>query len=172
MHRSQSAQSDVNANINDAAIAFLRIAVGLFFLILGQYKVFGTAFTLHGGFESDVTGMLHSGGTYPIMVLVLEKIILPHPHAIAFLVAYGEFLIGLSLIFGVLSRLASVFGLILMLLMWLSGGYPGPHAEFWQYWGSSLDWSILALCFVAMILGRPEQLWSLSKVRRPMLARE
>ena len=171
MHRSQSAQSDVNANINDAAIAFLRIAVGLFFLILGQYKVFGTAFTLHGGFEKDVTAMMHSGA-YPFMVPVLEKIILPHPHPVAFLVAYGEFLIGLSLIVGVLSRLASVFGLVLMLLMWLSGGYPGPHVAFWQYWGASLDWSIFALCFLALIFGRPEQLWSLSKVRRPMLGSE
>jgi thiosulfate dehydrogenase [quinone] large subunit len=171
MYRSQSAQPDVSANTNDTAIAFVRIAVGLFFLILGQYKVFGTAFTLHGGFESDVTGMLHSGSTYPIMVPVIEKIILPHPHAIAFLVAYGEFLIGLSLIFGVLSRLASVFGLILMFLMWLSGGYPGPHVAFWQYWGASLDWSIFALCFIAMIFGRPEQLLSLSRVLRPVRRR-
>ncbi len=38
-------------NGNSYALAFLRIGVGILFLIFGQYKVFGTAFTLHGGFQ-------------------------------------------------------------------------------------------------------------------------
>jgi len=40
---------------NTHALALLRIGVGLLFLIFGQYKVFGTAFTLHGGFQSWIT---------------------------------------------------------------------------------------------------------------------
>src|SRR6266581_3973338 len=36
---------------NAKALAFLRISVGILFLIFGQYKVFGTQFTLHGGFQ-------------------------------------------------------------------------------------------------------------------------
>ena len=36
---------------NTKAIAFLRICVGLLFLTFAQYKVFGTEFTLGGGFQ-------------------------------------------------------------------------------------------------------------------------
>lgn len=152
-------------NANTFAITLVRIVVGLFFVVFGEYKVFGTAFTLHGGFESYVAGMLHGGQTYPWMAPVIERVILVYPHPVAFLVAYGELLIGLSLVFGVLSRLASVFGLLLMILIWLAGGYPGAHADFWRYWGASLDWSVFALCFVALIVGRPEERWSLRDLR-------
>ena len=36
---------------NALALAVLRIAIGLLFLIFAQYKVFGTQCTLHGGFQ-------------------------------------------------------------------------------------------------------------------------
>jgi thiosulfate dehydrogenase [quinone] large subunit len=76
-------------------------------------------------------------------------------------VGYGEFLIGVSLLIGVLSRVASLFGCALMLAMWLSGGYPGPHAAFWMYWGASLNWSVFAICFVVLAAGHPEDAVSL-----------
>jgi thiosulfate dehydrogenase [quinone] large subunit len=162
MNRSEM---QVSENANTLAITLVRIVVGLFFVVFGEYKVFGTAFTLHGGFESYVAGMLHGGETYPWMAPVIERVVLVYPHPMAFLVAYGELLIGLSLVFGMLTRLASVFGLLLMILIWLSGGYPGAHADFWRYWGASLDWSVFALCFVALIVGRPEERWSLRASR-------
>jgi thiosulfate dehydrogenase [quinone] large subunit len=95
------------------------------------------------------------------MVPVLNGVLAHGATAMAFAVAYGEFLIGLSLLSGVLSRIASIFGFLLMTAMWLSGGYPGAHAAFWQYWGASLNWSILAVCFVVLALGRPEELWAI-----------
>ncbi|HKF24756.1 MAG TPA: hypothetical protein VKB24_02230, partial [Candidatus Acidoferrum sp.] len=49
---------------NARAVAFLRIATGVFFLIFGQYKVFGTQFTLHGGFQFWINRFL-DGGAYP-----------------------------------------------------------------------------------------------------------
>lgn len=150
----------VEKESNTTAIAFLRIVVGLFFTIFGQYKVFGTEFTLHGGFERFIKGFIQSGA-YPFMVPVLKFILAHCATFVAFSVAYGEFLIGVSLLIGVLSRVASVFGLLLMISMWLSGGYPGPHAQFWMYWGASLDWSVFALCFAVLLFGRPEQRWSL-----------
>jgi thiosulfate dehydrogenase [quinone] large subunit len=134
----------------------------MFFAVFGEYKVFGTQFTLHGGFQHYVSGMLH-GGAYPFMVPVLQGILAHAATAVAFAVAYGEFLIGISLVIGVRSRLASFFGFLLMMAMWLSGGYPGAHAAFWQYWGASLDWSVFALCFVVLMLGRPEEILSLRR---------
>jgi thiosulfate dehydrogenase [quinone] large subunit len=145
---------------NTVAITALRIVVGLFFTIFGEYKVFGTEFTLHGGFQEAVEGFI-SGGAYPFMVPILHGILVHFATAMAFAVAYGEFLIGVSLLIGVWSRIASGFGFVLMMSMWLSGGYPGTSAAFWRYWGASLNWSVLAVCFLVLMLGRPEELWSL-----------
>src|SRR6516162_113823 len=39
-------------NANAIAMVILRMGVGLLFLIFGEYKVFGTQFTLHGGFSA------------------------------------------------------------------------------------------------------------------------
>jgi len=61
------ASADPNTYINSRALAVLRIGVGIFFLIFGQYKVFGTQFTLHGGFQFWINRFLE-GGAYPFMV--------------------------------------------------------------------------------------------------------
>src|SRR5579872_507845 len=96
---------------NAIALAGLRIAVGCLFLIFGEYKVFGTQFTLHGGFQYWINRFLQ-GAAYPFMVPVLQRVVLTHATAIAFLVAYGELAIGLSLVLGILVRIASAFGAI------------------------------------------------------------
>jgi uncharacterized membrane protein YphA (DoxX/SURF4 family) len=149
---------------NTYALALLRIGVGLLFLIFGQYKVFGTAFTLHGGFQFWINKFLESGA-YPFMAPILRAFVLPHATAIAFLVAYGEFAIGLGLIVGVLVRSASFGGLLLMLTMLFSSDYPGAGAPFWQYFGASLSHSVFALCFAAFLLGRADSVWSVTALR-------
>src|SRR5215467_9047401 len=149
-----------NSSLNNSrALAFLRIAVGLLFLIFGQYKVFGTQFTLHGGFQFWINRFL-AEGAYPFMAPVLRGFVLPHATPIAFLVAYGEFAIGISLILGLLVRSASVCGFIFMLTLLFSSDYPGSTAAFWQYFGASLSHSIFALCFLAFLLGDSEQVFS------------
>ena len=147
---------------NTLALAGLRIAVGLFFTVFGQYKVFGKQF-VDGGFQHYVESFLQ-GGAYPFMVPILRGILTHAAMLMAYSVAYGEFLIGVSLVVGLLSRVASVFGFALMVAMWLSGGYPGAHAAFWMYWGASLNWSVFALCFVALAVGHPEEVWSLQQL--------
>lgn len=150
---------------NATALATLRVLVGIFFLLFGEYKVFGTEFTLHGGFEESIRNFL-AQGTYPWMAPVLQHVVLPHARFCAFLTAYGELLIGLGLIFGVLTRVASIFGMLLMMLLWLAGGYPGPHVALWRYFGASLDWSVFAACFAAFLIGEPEARWSLTPLLR------
>ena len=147
---------------NTVALAVLRIAVGFFFAIFGQYKVFGSGF-VRSGFRDYVEGFIRDGA-YPFMVPVLRWILAHAATAMALAVGYGELLIGISLLIGLLSRLASLFGFALMLAMWLSGGYPGPHAAFWMYWGASLNWSIFAICFAVLAAGQPEQVASLRRV--------
>ncbi len=150
---------------NSFALAILRIAVGCLFLIFGEYKVFGTQFTLHGGFQYWIHRFLQ-GGAYPFMVPVLQGVVLPHATVIAFLVAYGELAIGLSLFFGILVRTASGFGAIYMLTLLFSSNYPGSHAPFWQYFGASLDHSVLALCFLTFIVGRSDLMLSARRTSR------
>jgi thiosulfate dehydrogenase [quinone] large subunit len=145
---------------NENVLAALRIAVGVYFIMFGEYKVFGTQFTLGGGFQGYITRYL-TRGAYPFMVPVLQGTILPHAKLFAFLVAYGEFAIGLGLIFGVLTRTASIWGLLLMLAMMFSADYPGAGAAPWQYFGASLNHSVFALCFVAFIFGNPDRALSL-----------
>jgi len=146
-----SSKGDSNA----IALAVLRIGVGILFMIFAEYKVFGTQFTLHGGFQYWINHFIEDGA-YPFMKPVLKSFVLPHATPIAFLVAYGELCIGLSLVSGVLVRAASFFGLIFMLSLLFSANYPGPNAPFWQYFGASLDHSVLALCFLAFLIGRAD----------------
>jgi uncharacterized membrane protein YphA (DoxX/SURF4 family) len=145
---------------NARALAVLRISVGLLFLVFSQYKVFGTQFTLHGGFEFWINRFLQDGA-YPFMVPVLRNFVLPHARPIAFLAAYGELAIGVALTLGICVRWASSFGLLYMLTLLFSSNYPGPGAPLWQFFGASLDHSVLALCFLAFLLGNPADLWSI-----------
>lgn len=149
---------------NDRALALLRIGVGILFLIFGQYKVFGTQFTLHGGFQFWINRFL-SEGVYPFMAPVLRNFVLPHATVFAFLTAYGELAIGISLLAGILVRAASRCGCVFMLTLLFSSDYPGQHAPFWQYFGASLSHSVFALCFLAFALGDSESVWSLRRWR-------
>jgi thiosulfate dehydrogenase (quinone) large subunit len=147
------------ADTNGQALAFLRVAVGLLFFVFGEYKVFGTEFTRHGGFQFWINRFLE-GGAYPFMVAVLRGFVLPHATPIAFLVAYGELAIGLGLILGILVRPASACGILYMLTLLFSSDYPGAQAPFWQYFGASLSHSVFVLCFVAFLIGRSDEVWS------------
>jgi thiosulfate dehydrogenase (quinone) large subunit len=154
------------ANRNTFALASLRIAVGCLFLIFAQYKVFDMQFTLGGGFQSWINRFLHDGGTYPFMVPVLQRVALPYATAIAFLVAYGELAIGLALVFGIWVRIASVLGFFYMLSLLFSSNYPGAHVPLWQYFGASLDHSVLALCFLTFLSSRSDEVLSLRHLLR------
>ena len=136
---------------NTRALAYLRIAVGLLFLIFAEYKVFGTQFTLGGGFQGWINRFL-ANGAYPFMVPVLKGFVLRYGTVIAFLVAYGELAIGLALVLGLLVRAASVCGLVYMLALLFSSNYPGPDAPPWHYFGAALDHLVLALCFAAFAI--------------------
>jgi thiosulfate dehydrogenase [quinone] large subunit len=145
------------------ALAGLRVAVGCLFLIFGQYKVLSTQFTLHGGFQWWSNKFLQDGSAYPFMVPVLTGFVLPHSTAIAFLVAYGELAIGLALVLGVLVRIASVFALIYMLTLLFSSNFPGHSAPLWEYFGASLEHSVLALCFATFIVAGSIDVFSVKK---------
>ena len=152
---------------NDKALAGLRIAVGVLFLIFAEYKVFGTTFTLGGGFQGWIHRFVDEGAAYPFMVPMLKGFVLAHGTAIAFLVAYSELAIGVALTLGIFTRVASVGGLVYMLTLLVSSNYPGPHAPAWEYFGASLDHLGLALCFATFIASDPDRVLSLRARLRP-----
>jgi len=127
--------------------------------------VFGTQFTLHGGFQFWINRFLEDGA-YPFMKPILKNFVLPNATPLAFFVAYGELAIGISLVTGILVRAASFFGLIFMLSLLFSSNYPGPQAPLWQYFGASLDHSVLALCFLTFLVGRSDNALSLASLRK------
>lgn len=153
-------QDEEAAKRNTLALAGLRLAVGCLFLIFAEYKVVGTKFTLGGGFQWWINRFLQDGAAYPFMVPVLQRFVLPHGTAIAFLAAYGELAIGLSLVSGIFVRSASAFGLAYMLTLLFSSNYPGAGAPLWQYFGASLNHLVLAFCFVAFLCSRSEAVLS------------
>jgi thiosulfate dehydrogenase (quinone) large subunit len=147
------------------ALTGLRVAVGVLFLIFCEYKIAGTQFTLGGGFQYWINRFI-ADGAYPFMVPVLKSFVLPHATPIAFLVAFGELGIGTALVIGVWVRAASLCGLLYMLGLLFSANYPGAHAPFWQYFGASLDHLVLALCFAAFALTKPQETLSLVSLLR------
>jgi len=153
---------NVDESRNSLALAVLRAGVGAFFLVFGEYKVFGTQFTLGGGFQYWIHKFLDEGGAYPFMIPILQDFVLRFATPIAFLVAYGELAIGLALFLGLAVRPASICGLVFMLTLLASSDYPGAHAAFWQYFGASLSHSVFALCFAVFLLCRSEARWSLA----------
>jgi thiosulfate dehydrogenase [quinone] large subunit len=138
--------------------------VGLLFLIFGQYKVFGTQFTLGGGFQMWINRFIEHGA-YPFMAGLLKGFVLSYATPIAFLVAYGELLIGIALVAGILVRPASICGLVFMLTLLFSSDYPGANAAFWQYFGASLSHSVLALCFATFLAGDANQVFAVRLLR-------
>jgi uncharacterized membrane protein YphA (DoxX/SURF4 family) len=150
---------------NLRALAFLRICVGVFFLVFAQYKILSTQFTLHGGFQFWINKFLTEGGAYPFMAPILRNFVLPHATPIAFLVAYGELAIGLALLLGAFVRPASIAGLVFMFTLLFSSDYPGPAAPLWQYFGASLSHSVFALCFLTFLVGCSDAVWSVPSRR-------
>jgi uncharacterized membrane protein YphA (DoxX/SURF4 family) len=147
------------SNQQARALAFLRMAVGLLFLIFAEYKLTSTRF-IRSGMAAYISHFIKQG-CYPFMQSFLQKVILPHAVFFGALVGISEFLIAISLITGVLVRWASVGGLLMMLLLLFSSNYPGAQAPFWQYFGASLDHSVLALCFLTFLIGKPDAVWAL-----------
>lgn len=147
------------------ALAVLRIGVPLFFLIFAQYNLRNEVYAARWLSVLDQQ-ISKRRRRYPFMEPILRGSVLSHATPIAFLVAYGEFAIGLALILGVFVRAASVAGFVFMLPLLFASDYPGSAAPLWQYFGASLSHSIFAFCFVTFLLSDAGAVWSLSSRKK------
>jgi thiosulfate dehydrogenase [quinone] large subunit len=152
------------ADQQSKALAFLRISIGLIFLIFAEYKLTSTRF-IRVGMAQYISQFLNES-SYPFVRPFLRNIVLPHTVFFGAIVAISELLLALSLLTGVLVRWASVGGLTMMLVLLFSSNYPGPQAPFWEFFGASLDHSVLALCFIALLIAPSNQRWALLRSKQ------
>lgn len=107
-----------SARIRTWPIVLLRVYTGVFFAYHGFGKLRRDNFA--EGLAGFVDGRLdNSVGFFRPF---LESVVLPNASLFAFLVAWGELLVGLALVAGLLTRYASIAGAFMVLCFWMTKG--------------------------------------------------
>ena len=140
------------------ALIIARICTGIFFVLFGEYKVFGSAFA-HAGFAHYLEGYIQETAV-SFYRPVLSHVVLPHVVFFGYLVGVVELFIGISLIFGIFVRVASVLGMLHMFSLTLATWWsPGHGAPLWRYFGAELDHLPLLLLFLIFYAAGPSGWW-------------
>ena len=146
-------------------IAAVRMAVSVFFLLFGEYKVAGPRFA-HGGFQTYLQEYIASSavGFYRP---VLSGLVLPHAVFFGYLVGVVELLVGVSLLIGLWVRPASVLGILFLLNLTLAAWWePGHGAPVWRYFGARLDTLPLMLLLIIFFAADAGRVWGLDGLRQ------
>jgi uncharacterized membrane protein YphA (DoxX/SURF4 family) len=124
-----------------AALAFLRIYLGILFLLASGPK-------LRGDFTAALPGFLHQvaltkgHGFYRNFI---QQVVLPNVDLFARFVSWGELLVGVTLVLGLATRLSATVALVLLVNYMLAKGA-------WFWYPSSNDAALAAIA-VALIIG-------------------
>jgi thiosulfate dehydrogenase (quinone) large subunit len=141
-------------------IAVVRIATSIFFILFGQYKIFGSAFA-NGGFQQYLQGFIQNGAV-SFYQPVLANLILPHAVFFGYVVGALEMFVGVCLLLGIWVRLASVLGALHMLSLTLATWWePGHGIPVWRYFGAELDHLPLLFLFVIFFVADAGKEWGL-----------
>src|SRR5690554_7632469 len=100
-----------NNKVAAGILTFLRVYLGWQWLTAGWGKVTG-GFDA-GGFLTGVVNNETVMATYPTYHAFIENFALPNAGVFSFMVAWGEVLIGLGLLLGVLTTAAAFFGIMM-----------------------------------------------------------
>ena len=150
--------SDANAR---RVLALVRVAVGVIFLFFAEYKIVGSEF-VHGGFQKYIGTYVDQHQVVLWLRPILARWVLPHPFLWARIVAWGELLIGISLVLGWWVRLSSFFGILYMLALTCSTWFaPGYNVPYWRYLGNNLDHIPLLMLFLIFFAFRAGNTWGL-----------
>ena len=146
-------------------IAVVRIATSLFFLLFGQYKLFGTGFA-HGGFQQYLQGFIENGAV-TFYQPILADVILPHAVFFGYVVGAVEMFIGVCLLLGIWVRPASVLGMLHMLSLTLATWWePGHGVPVWRYFGAELNHLPLLFLFIIFYVSDAGREWGLDGRRQ------
>jgi len=116
------------------------------------------------GFQFWINRFLEDGA-YPFMTPILKNFVLAHATPLAFFVAYGELAIGVSL-FRESGASSQFFRIVFHAESAFFFQLTGNDAPFWAILWSIADHSVLALCFLAFLIGHAEAKLSVSNLRR------
>lgn len=146
-------------------IAVVRIAASVFFLLFGEYKLFGSGFA-HGGFQEYLRGYIQ-GQAVAFYGRFLGHFVMPHATFFGYTVGAVEMFIGLALLSGLFVRAASVLGILHMLSLTLATWWePGYGVPVWRYFGAELDHLPLLLLFIIFYAADAGRIWGLDGLRR------
>jgi thiosulfate dehydrogenase [quinone] large subunit len=124
-----------------AALVFLRVYLGLLFLLSGAPK-------LREDFAPNLSAFLTQVGLtrgHEFYRDVIRQLVLPNLHLFAMLIPWGELLVGLTLVLGAATRLSAAVALVLLVNCMLAKGA-------WFWYPSSNDAALAAIA-VALIIG-------------------
>ena len=112
-----------NNKIAAGILAVLRVYLGWSWLSAGWGKVTGDPFNAGGYLNGAVNNPVVSNGevVYPTYLAFLEKFAIPNAELFSFMVAWGEVLVGLGLILGVLTTYAAFFGVVMNFAFMFAG---------------------------------------------------
>ena len=137
--------------------AIVRILTGLLFTAEGLSKVTGDF--VRGGFAKHAGPI--ASGSFPFWRNFLERAVLPHAEAFGWVVALGELAVGIGLLAGFLTRVASAGGALLMLAIVLGEAQPEADAA-WDDWiTSGLTPKLAFLLLVLLCAVDPGKIWGL-----------
>jgi uncharacterized membrane protein YphA (DoxX/SURF4 family) len=146
-------------------LAVVRIATSGFFLLFGQYKVFGHEF-VHGGFQQYLQSFAE-GSAVGFYQPFLADLVLPHAAFFGYVVGAVEMFIGICLLLGIWVRPASVLGALHMLSLTLATWWaPGHGVPVWRYFGAELDHLPLLFLLIIFFVADAGQQWGLDGRRR------
>jgi thiosulfate dehydrogenase (quinone) large subunit len=146
-------------------IAVVRMATAVFFILFGQYKLFGSGFA-HGGFQEYLRGYIGSTAV-SLYRPVLANLVLPHAVFIGYVVGAVEMFIGVSLLLGIWVRRASVLGALHMLSLTLATWWdPGHGVPVWRYFGNELDHLPVLFLFMIFFVSDAGRQWGLDGRRQ------
>ena len=141
-------------------MALPRIAVGVFFIQFGWQKL-APRFLSGEQFVRQLSRA--SADPLPFHRDFILHVVTPHAHLFAHLVAYGEIAIGLSLVFGCLVRLSSIFGVFHNLNILFAMALPAGGVQV----GLNRIFIVFQLMFVFASAGRALGLDALFRRRFP-----
>ena len=131
----------------------LRLWLGYDWLTAGWGKLtgdqpFSAAGLIGRAIEKPVTS--HDHVVYPIFTSFLEGVAMPNVGLFSFMVAWGEFLVGLGLILGALTTAAMFFGMFMNFMFMFAGTV------------SSNPWMVLLSIFI-LVAGSNAGKWGLDR---------
>jgi thiosulfate dehydrogenase [quinone] large subunit len=141
-----------------AALVLLRIYLGVIFLLAAWPK-------LRGDFTPHLIEFLEKVALergHPFYQEFVHRFVLPNASLVASLVTWGELLVGLTLILGLMTRLSATLALLLVVNYMFAKG-----AWFWQASSNDAAFAVIAVALLIGAAGRTFGLDALLAKRWP-----